>query len=97
MSHPIRTIKTFKKRKADVQDYDVDFTPYLTDISDTAVTHEVTSVDGLPVLSSTMTAGVVKVWIDDGGDADTFYIVLVKITTGGGREREVGIGFWVLP
>lgn len=97
MSHPIRTIKTFKKRKADVQDYDVDFTPYLTDLGDTAVTHVVSSPDGLPILSSSMAAGVVKVWVDDGGIEDQFYVVLVKITTGGGREREVGVGFWVLP
>lgn len=93
----------FKKQPADVQDYDIDFTAYVTGMGE-AVTdsHEidVVTVDtGLTLGSSEMHNGTtldgvpscfIKVWLS-GGTSGSTYKVTARIATDGGRVHEVEI------
>lgn len=88
------TLVKFEKQPGEVQDYDIDFTPYLTGVSDQATSHEVTTPEGIQLLSSTLVNGVVKVWIA-GGTNSQIYPVTVRITTAGGRKREADIQIMV--
>lgn len=77
----------FTKQPVEVQDYDIDFTDYLTSQSDTASTHVVTAETGITVVSSNLTAGVVKVFVSGGIDGKQ-YKVSASITTAGGRVKQ---------
>lgn len=77
----------FTKQPVEVQDYDIDFTDYLTSQSDTASTHEVVAEPGITVVSSNLTAGVVKVFVSGGVDGGQ-YKVSASITTAGGRVKQ---------
>lgn len=77
----------FTKQPVDVQDYDIDFRPYLTSQSDTAVSHTVEAESGLTVMASNLTAGVVKVFVAGGADGNQ-YKVSATITTTGGRVKQ---------
>ena len=75
------------KQPVEVQDYDISFVDWLAALSDTASTHTVTAETGITVDSSTLTAGVVKVWLSGGTDGTT-YKVTAQIVTAGGRTKE---------
>ena len=77
----------FEKQPAEVQDYDIDFNSYLTAISDTGLSHVVAADAGITVASSTLNAGVVKVWIAGGADKRD-YKISVALTTTGGRVHD---------
>lgn len=83
-------LATFDKQPADVQDYDIDFGPYLTGLGDTAVSHAVVVPTGITLMSSGMTDGVVKVWLS-GGENRQKYKITVQVTTNGGRVKEAEI------
>lgn len=81
-------LATFEKQPAEVQDYDIDFaTSYLADLADTAVSHTVAFDPGIEVPLTTMSDGVVKVWVS-GGTSGQKYKITATITTVGGRVRE---------
>ena len=75
------------KQPIEVQDYDVSFVDWLAALTDTAASHTVTAETGITVDSSTLTAGVVKVWLSGGTDGTT-YKITAKIVTTGGRTKE---------
>jgi hypothetical protein len=83
----------FEKQPADVQDFDIDFTEWLTGMSDTApgptgVT--VVAEDGLTVDLATLDDGVVKVWTSGGTDGTT-YKITATVVTDGGRTKQAEI------
>lgn len=84
------TLATFEKQPADLQDYDIDFTPYLADLADTATSHTVTADTGITVSPTTLSAGVVKVWVA-GGTSGQKYKVTATINTTGGRIHQAEI------
>jgi len=77
----------FTKQPVEIQDYDVDFTDYLTALADTAVSHVVAVETGLTLMASNLSAGVVKVFVSGGVDG-TQYKVSATITTAGGRVKQ---------
>lgn len=77
----------FTKQPVEVQDYDIDFTDYLAGQNDAAVSHTVTAETGVTVLSSALTAGVVKVFVSGGEDGSS-YKVSATVTTQGGRVKQ---------
>lgn len=84
------TLATFKKQPSETQDYDIDFTEYLADLGDTASSHVVIADAGITINTSTLTAGVVKVWVAGGTDGQK-YKITARITTAGTRVREAEI------
>jgi hypothetical protein len=83
-------LATFTKQPAEVQDYDIDFGEYLSTVSDTALTHTVVADTGITVQSSSLTGGVVKVWLA-GGTTGTKYKITARLTTTGGRVKEAEV------
>ena len=83
----------FEKQPADVQDFDIDFTEWLTGMSDTATGPSgltVVAEAGLTILASTLSNGVVKVWTSGGTDGTT-YKITATITTAGARVKQAEI------
>ena len=78
---------TFEKQPGDTQDYDVNYNPYLTYLTDTGVSVVVSAETGITLNSSALAAGVVKVWLAGGVDGVT-YIITVTLTTTAGRIKQ---------
>lgn len=77
----------FAKQPVEIQDYDIDFNSYLEGLNDVALSHTAIAETGLTVMSSALTAGVVKVFVSGGTDGNT-YKVSATITTQGGRVKQ---------
>jgi hypothetical protein len=83
----------FEKQPADVQDFDIDFTEWLTGMADTApgpTGSTVTAETGLTVVASVLANGVVKVWTSGGTDGVT-YKITATLNTVGGRTKQAEI------
>ncbi len=83
-------LERFPKQPADVQDYDIDFTEYLDGLTDTAAIAVVEAEAGITVVSHSIVGKVVKVWLS-GGTSGRKYKVTIRLTTTGGRTKEVEI------
>ena len=83
-------LETFRKQPADVQDYDIDFSPWLVGFGDTGTTLNVVAEPGITLDSSSFAAGVAKVWLSGGTDG-TNYKITARLTTINGRVKEVEI------
>lgn len=70
----------FVKQPSEVLDYDVDFSDWFSNRSDTPSTFTVTAETGITVVSSSRIGNVVKI-ILSGGTSGTKYKVTVKLTT----------------
>lgn len=77
----------FTKQPVEIQDYDIDFTEYLEYHNDVALSHTAVAETGLTVVTSVLTAGVVKVFVSGGTDGNT-YKISATITTSGGRVKQ---------
>ena len=87
----------FEKQPADVQDFDIDFSEWLTDMGDTARGPAGLMVEakaGLTILAQTLTDGVVKVWTAGGTDGTT-YKITATVTTAGNRVKQAEINIKV--
>ena len=84
------TLARFTKQPADTQDYDIDFNEWLTGFADTGASHVVAVDTGITKVASTLTAGVVKVWLSGGVDG-TSYKVTATLNTTGGRIKQAEI------
>ena len=83
----------FEKQPADIQDFDIDFTEWLTGMQDTAPGPTGAAVvcdDGLDIPLFTLVDGVVKVWTSGGADGVT-YKITATVTTIGGRTKQAEI------
>lgn len=87
-------LQKFVKQPWEEKDYDIDFAPWLTPISDTLddVDPSVVCLDdpddtALVIVSSQISETVLKLWIS-GGTADRVYKVTVKMTSSSGRKDE---------
>lgn len=83
----------FEKQPADIQDFDIDFTEWLTGMSDTApgpagLTVEIES--GLTLVAQQLLNGVVKVYVSGGTNGVT-YKITATVTTAGGRVKQAEI------
>ena len=83
-------LETFTKQPSDVQDYDIDFSEYLDALTDTAALAVVEAEPGITVVNHLILAKVVKVWLS-GGTSGGRYKVTIRLTTTGGRTKEVEI------
>lgn len=83
-------LETFQKQPADVQDYDIDFSEYLSALTDTAASAVVEAEPGITVVNHLIIGTRVKVWLS-GGTSGVRYKVTVRLTTTGGRTKEVEI------
>ena len=77
----------FTKQPVEVQDYDIDFTEYLESLNDTAQSHVAVADPGVSIMASSLTSGVVKVFLAGGLDGQQ-YKVSATITTAGGRVKQ---------
>ena len=80
-------LEKFTKQPADRQDYDISFVDWLAALGDVGVSATVEVATGLSLLTFTLVAGVVKVWLYGGTDG-TSYKVTVTLTTTGGRVKQ---------
>lgn len=83
----------FTKQPAEVMDYEFDFTPWLTDRSDTIVSQTLTS-DALTVGATAMTIGtitrtlgVVRFFATGGADGVKYKVTCTVVTTGGRTKQ----------
>ena len=86
-------LATFKKQPTDVQDFDIDFTEWLTGMGDTALGPTglvVEADDGISIVATVLLDGVVKVWTSGGTDGKT-YKITATVTTEGGRTKQAEI------
>ena len=79
-------LETFEKQPGDTQDYDISFVEWLSALSDTAVSHTCTADAGITLVSSSLSTGVVKVWLS-GGVSGVKYKVTATITTATATPR----------
>lgn len=77
----------FVKQPSEVLDYDIDFTDWFANRTDTPASFVVTADTGITILGSSRTGNVVKV-ILSGGTSGTKYKVTVKLTTVGLLVKE---------
>lgn len=84
------TLAKFTKQPVDVQDFDIDFTPYLTGFSDSLVSFTAEIETGATIQSSQRAGAVVKVWVAGGADGGQYKVTVVG-TTAGGRTKSAEI------
>lgn len=86
-------LKKFTKQPAEVQDYDIDFSPWLAgladEISSFTATSELEGETGIPptLQTSAQVGNRIKVWLS-GGTNGSASKVTVRLTTTGGRLKE---------
>lgn len=80
----------FTKQPGDTQDYSISYVDWLAGMSDTGLSHTVTVDTGITLGSSTLSGGVVTVWLSGGTDGNT-YKVTCTLTTTGGRVKQAEI------
>jgi hypothetical protein len=83
----------FEKQPADVQDFDIDFTEWLTGMVDTAPgpTGCVVEADpGITIVANRLLDGVVKIYTSGGTDGVT-YKITATVTTTGNRVKQAEI------
>jgi hypothetical protein len=77
----------FVKQPAEVLDYDVDYTDWFANRTDTASSFTAVAEPGITIDSSARTGNVVKVVLS-GGTANTTYKITVRLTTSTGIIKE---------
>lgn len=83
----------FEKQPADIQDFDIDFTDWLTGMFDTASGPDgiaVVADSGITILAFVLADGVVKIWTSGGTDGVT-YKITATVTTAGNRVKQAEI------
>ena len=82
-------LATFIKQPSEVQDYDINFSAWLAAFSppDTATSMTVAVDTGITMGTTSLTAGIVKVWLSGGTHGES-YKVTASIATAGGRVKE---------
>lgn len=87
-------LETFEKQPSEIQDYDVDYSPWLKALGDAAVSHQVTVPAGITLVASTLEGSRVKVWLRDGTHGGN-YKITTKVSTAAGRVKEAEIAIRV--
>ena len=77
----------FKKQSAEILDYDVDFTDWFADRSDTPASYTVTVEPGLTLVADGRTDMVVKIVLGGGTDGER-YKTTVRLTSTTGLVKE---------
>lgn len=70
----------FTKQSGETLDYDVDFSDWFSNRSDTAASYTATADTGITITTTVRTGNIVKVVLSDGIDGVT-YKVTVRLTT----------------
>jgi hypothetical protein len=84
-------LATFPKQPDEIQDYDMDFSEWLTSVGDTALSVIATTDIGITQeFPASISSGVVKIWLSGGADGTT-YKVTATVTTTGGRVKQAEI------
>ena len=83
-------LSKFTKQPGEVKDYNFSFARELAAVNDTIQSHSVTAEDGLTVVSTAVSSGVVKAFLS-GGTTGTSYKVTCVVVTNGGRNYEAEI------
>jgi hypothetical protein len=82
-------LKRWTKQTPDRQDFDVDFSDYMTGHTDGPASYTVSSDSGLTVTHE-RSGNVVKLWAE-GGTNEQDYRVAVTMTTTGGRVKQADV------
>jgi hypothetical protein len=78
----------FIKHPNEVLAYNVDFTPWLGALTDTAVSFTITVQTGVTQpYTASLSSGVVTFWVA-GGTLNTKYSAVILLTTAAGRVKE---------
>ena len=77
----------FSKQSSEVLDYDVDFTDWFSNRTDTPASFTATAETGIAVVSSARSGNVVKT-ILSGGTNGTKYKVTIRMTTSANLVKE---------
>lgn len=77
----------FSKQSAEVLDYDVDFTDWFSNRTDTPESFTSTAETGITVVSSARSGNVIKTVLS-GGTSGTKYKVTVRLTTSANLVKE---------
>lgn len=77
----------FSKQSAEVLDYDVDFTDWFSNRTDTPASFTTTAETGITVVASSRSGNVVKTVLS-GGTNGTKYKVTVRLTTSASLVKE---------
>lgn len=80
----------FEKQPADVQDFDVDYSEWLTGLSDTILSGSATAEAGITLDKHEIVSGAVKVWLS-GGTNGIAYKITTTVITVGGRTKQAEI------
>jgi hypothetical protein len=78
----------FIKQPGEILDYDVDFSEWFENRTDTPASHTATAETGITIVSSQLSGSVVKVILSGGTDGEA-YKVTVRLTTSAGLVKEV--------
>lgn len=80
----------YTKQPAEVLDYPFDFTDFLQEVNDTALSHTVTVSEGVTLGTTSLARGVVRAFVS-GGVSGRAYKVSATLTTTGGRVKQLDI------
>lgn len=80
-------LATFIKQPADVLDYDIDYSDWLTEGDNVASVATAVSDDGLTISQTAVIDPIAKIWVT-GGTAGETYKVTVTATTAEGRTKQ---------
>ncbi len=73
----------YEKYTKEIQDYDIDFSRWLSTWSDSLSGFSLTSDIGITIVSSSRSGNVVKVWVSNGTAGNLYNISILGTTTGG--------------
>lgn len=79
-------LESYEKRPEEKLDYSIDFSDYLTGLSDTLSSYSLSVDTGITVVSDSEANNIVTVWLEDGTKGNR-YKVSATITTGAGRRK----------
>lgn len=83
----VAVLGKFTKQPADVMSYDFDYTPWLTDLSDTITSHTVTIDTGATIVSHAHQSGVIRVFVAGGTDGRQYKVTCTAVTAGGRTKQ----------
>ena len=84
------TVAIYDKYVKEVQDYDIDFSKWLSTFSDSISGYTLKSDVVIAVVSSNRTGNIVKIWLASGTSGQSYDITVLGNTTGG-RTKAAGI------
>lgn len=77
----------FTKQPTDVLSYDIDYTPWLTDLGDTITSYTVAIEAGATIVSHGRQQGVIRTFVGGGTNGQQYKLTCTAVTTGGRTKQ----------